>query len=344
MVTMKDIACEAGVSFMTVSNVIHGNNKKVSAETARRVWDIIDKMGYVPNMGARALVSNTTHLIAFAYQAVRSVEERNTMEDPFISELVGALEMELHNAGYDMMISLFDASADVLETARRWNVDGLIVTGAKHTQCQKLLQGLNKPIAFIDGHVNFTEDKPYVNITVDDRNSAKEMVRYLIRQGHRKIAFCSGMGGFLGGPDTERRQGYLEAMQEIGIEVPDDWIIKVGVTQQELESGFSKLMKRLDEFTALFFTADRTAAYMMNYLYDHGIAVPDKISLTGFDDNFYSTLVRPQLTTIHQNNTQKAQMAAKYLLQLIRNEPVSSKIFFLPTELIERTSVRNITR
>jgi len=342
MVTMKDIAREAGVSFMTVSNVIHGNHKKVSEKTAQRVWEIIDKMGYVPNMGARALVSRTTHLIAFAYQAIRSVEARNTMEDPFVSELVGALETEFRAAGYDMILSIFGVSDDVLETAFRWNVDGLIVTGAKQSQCQKLLHGLNKPIAFIDSRLEGSEEKPYVNVTVDDRTSAREMVRYLIEQGHRNIAFCSGMGGYLGGPDTERRQGYLDAMQEAGIEVPEDWVIKVGVTDPELHVGFNELVKRLDDFTALFFTADRTAAYMINYLKDIGIDVPKQVSVTGFDDNFYSTLVRPQLTTIRQNNVQKAQIAAQRLLSLIRKEQITDKTIYLPTRLIVRESVSSI--
>ena len=125
MVTIKEIAREAGVSFTTVSNVIHGNNCRVSPETAERVREIMRKTGYIPNMGARALVSNATKLIAFAYQSYRSLDGINSLQDPFISELVGGLERKIHEEGYDMILSVLDTFENMNDAARRWNVDGM---------------------------------------------------------------------------------------------------------------------------------------------------------------------------------------------------------------------------
>lgn len=142
MVTIKEIAREAGVSFTTVSNVIHGNNCRVSPETAERVREIMRKTGYIPNMGARALVSNATKLIAFAYQSYRSLDGINSLQDPFISELVGGLERKIHEEGYDMILSVLDTFENMNDAARRWNVDGMIVFGASSAQCRDLLKDM----------------------------------------------------------------------------------------------------------------------------------------------------------------------------------------------------------
>ena len=128
MIRVKDIANMVGVSPTTVSNVIHGNTKRVSQETAQKISSILDEVGYIPNMGARLLSQNTSHIIGLVI-GFDYLHGENAMQDPFVSTFVGQISSEIENAGYYMMIIRGDDCRKVAEVASRWNVDGLIVLG-----------------------------------------------------------------------------------------------------------------------------------------------------------------------------------------------------------------------
>lgn len=338
MVTIKDIAREAGVTFTTVSNVIHGNNSRVSPKTAQRVRDVMEQMGYIPNMGARALVNNSTKLIAFAYQSFRSLDGVNSLQDPFISEMVGALERKIHAMGYNMILSILDTFENIIESAKGWNVDGIVVFGATSSQCQKLLEEVKKPVAFIDCQIPDGTEGNYVNITIDDRAAGREMTEYLLESGHRKIGFCSGVSWTVEGPAKLRHLGYLEAMKQRGIDVQEDWSICFGMSDEEWMAGSERVYERLDEFSALFVPGDRMAVFLINYLVDCGVQIPEKISIAGFDDNFYSEIVRPRLTTVHQSATRKSEVAIEQLKKMIQGDLIEKREIYLPVGLVVRES------
>ena len=99
MVTIRDIAQATGVSATTVSNVIHGRNKRVSAETIQSINDAIKELGYVPNMSARSLVSSSSKVIGFVNHVITRTDT-NMMDDPFHSAAIGAIETALRENGY----------------------------------------------------------------------------------------------------------------------------------------------------------------------------------------------------------------------------------------------------
>ena len=142
MIRVKDIANMVGVSPTTVSNVIHGNTKRVSQETAQKISSILDEVGYIPNMGARLLSQNTSHIIGLVI-GFDYLHGENAMQDPFVSTFVGQISSEIENAGYYMMIIRGDDCRKVAEVTSRWNVDGLIVLGwteKSHKTLKKLLK------------------------------------------------------------------------------------------------------------------------------------------------------------------------------------------------------------
>ena len=344
MVTIKEIAREAGVSFTTVSNVIHGNNCRVSPETAERVREIMRKTGYIPNMGARALVSNATKLIAFAYQSYRSLDGINSLQDPFISELVGGLERKIHEEGYDMILSVLDTFENMNDAARRWNVDGMIVFGASSAQCRDLLKDMKKPVAFIDCHVPKDAEGNYVNVTIDDRRAGKEMTEYLLARGHRRIGFVCGVSWEVDGPAQLRWQGYQDAMQQWGVEVSEKWSVSVGTSDETIQAGFAEIYERISCFSALFVPGDKLAAELVNYLTDRGVKIPEQISIASFDDNFYARIVRPRLTTMHQSAARKSEEAGEQLISMIQGKKLTESEIYLPLQLIVRESTAKYSK
>ena len=124
MVTIKDIASVAGVSATTVSNVINGKQGRVSEQTIQKINKAIDELGYVPNMSARSLVSNSSKVIGFINHVVTD-KDSNFMEDPFLSKFIGILERVLRENGYYLMLRTVDTPEQFKAFLRNWHIDGL---------------------------------------------------------------------------------------------------------------------------------------------------------------------------------------------------------------------------
>jgi len=153
MITIKDIADKAGVSPTTVSNVLHGRTEKVSKDTLEYVQKIIEESNYVSNMGAR-LIANYGSRIIGVIMMYGSRNEKNALQDPFFSEIVGALEREIRNSQYYMMLYTSAGVEESLKLALAWNIEGLIVLGAQADDCRRLKENISIPIVFIDCYFN----------------------------------------------------------------------------------------------------------------------------------------------------------------------------------------------
>ena len=121
MVTIEDIAREAGVSTTTVSNVIHGRTNKVSANTVDIITEIIRERGYVPNLSARAIKTRSTKVVALINH-LESRDQEKFMSDPFFMDLTSAVEKSLREQGYFLMIRAISESDELLAFLRNWNV------------------------------------------------------------------------------------------------------------------------------------------------------------------------------------------------------------------------------
>ena len=142
MVTLKDIAKEAGVSVMTVSNIVNGNYTKVSKETTEHVQKIISQMGYVPNASARSLAKSKTNIIAII---MRGEENENPMLNPYYSAMVGAMIRKIQQHGYYAMVNIMKSHQDILQSLRTWNVDGAIFLGLFDDEIEAGMPELPQP-------------------------------------------------------------------------------------------------------------------------------------------------------------------------------------------------------
>lgn len=340
MVTIKDIAREAGVSFTTVSNVIHGNYGHVSQATVQKVRAVMERMQYVPNMSARGLVSRSSRLIALAYgHSDRS--ERTMLEDAFSSALVGAIEREVRAQKYYLLLSAVQDTDDLVQLLNTWNVDGLLAFGLTPRGAQALCAGTQKPLVFIDGAFLPGEGEACVNVGLEDRAAGAEMTRYLMARGHRRIAFCCGRAEELDnpGPARERMLGWEAALRQAGVQPPETWRVALGSTRRERRAGEQRLLERLGDFTALFVASDMLAAEVQNFLLDHGVRVPDRVSVAGFDGNDYAAMVRPTIATMRQDVHEKGVLAVRQLVACIQDGAPLHRRIQLACRLVEGGSV-----
>ena len=338
MIRIKDIADRAGVSPTTVSNVIHGKTGRVSKATVEKINRILKEMEYVPSISARMLANNSSGLIGVALGFMKK-GNASSFEDPFVSAMLGNLEYQIREHGYYMMLGARHEQDDLMQQALGWNFDGMIAMALKEKEIAELSERLGKPLVTIDQYL--PPELGVRSITMDDRGGAYQMSQYLIGKGHKKFLFLSDCDL---GVDHYRWLGVRQAMEEAGIEDIESRHIVIPWNPEQREKAYEEMLPFFKKQTALFFSSDYYALEASNFLQNRGIKVPEEISIAGFDDVTYATLARPKLTTVHQMVDGKARRAVEVLMHLIQDEPVQKDIPPLPTTLVERESVRDLTK
>ncbi|MDF2842025.1 MAG: transcriptional regulator, LacI family [Herbinix sp.] len=336
MSTIKDIASIVGVSATTVSNVIHGKSGRVSAETIERINEAIDRLGYVPNMSARSLVSSSSKVIGMISHLTANTKE-TIVEDPFHSAFIGSIEKTLRENGYYLMLRAVESTSDMVSFLRNWNVDGLFFTGVFEDEFYEALNDLNIPIVLIDSYV---PPSKMCNIGLEDFNGGYTATRYLIDHGHRNIAFASPTIKNRG-VVSERFLGYKKALAEASISFRSEIVFEQELDTETTVALGHELAKRND-ITAVFATADILAAGIMAGIQQSGKKVPDDISVIGFDDINLCRLTSPTLTTIHQDAPYKGKLAVNFLIDLLDRNTLQEREIILPIRLVERNSVKSI--
>ena len=337
MITIKEIADMLDLSTTTVSNVIHGKTGQVSEATVERVRQVLKEYDYVPNISARNLASNQSKIIGVAILNSRKGYV-NYLKDAFISELLGSIERELKERDYYLMMCFLSDTRELIQRVSAWNADGLILFGIMAEDYLEIQKQFKKPQVYIDSYMGDLHLHG-VNIGLDDRRGGYMAGRYLLEHGHRRIGFIAD--NFKGG-DYERYCGFTQALSEAGIIGRESDFIEVEPDEQSLAACYERVYQRRHEFTAFFCASDYYALCLMNFLTDRGVKVPQEISIMGFDDNIYSRMARPAITTIHQDATQKGALAVHHLMRQFDSDEAVSDQVVLPVELVERDTVRRL--
>jgi LacI family transcriptional regulator len=339
MSTIKKIAQKAGVSPTTVANVLHGNTSKVSPTTWIKVQAIIAEEKYAPNMGAIILAHSNSRIIG----VIMFMEPRwneTVLEDPFSSAILGAMEQEMRNNDYFLMLHTTSDEDEIVRLSKAWKLEGLVLVWVPGDICRIISDSIDTPVVFIDCY--FTDsDRTYYNIGLQDEGGGYKVARYLLSMGHRDIAFLANSPLSPGG-DWARFGGCRAAFAESGQVLSENHFLPLPKERREREALYERMVDKDSTYTALVFSADYYAAEAVSFYQDAGVPVPGRISITGFDDNIFARLVRPRLTTIHQESGEKGRLAITLLLRLIRGEPVAEANVRLPVRLEIRDSVRRI--
>lgn len=338
LITIKDIAKEAGVSPTTVSNVIHKKYEHVSAETVKKIEKIIEEKGYVPNMLARSLVKRNSRIIG-VINCLIPTARGSFIQDPFHTVFLGGVEKELSRRGYFIMLRTVNNKDELISLLKNWNLDGVIITGIFEDEFYETFLKTEIPVVLIDSYVD--GDK-FLKVGLEDFKGGYLATKYLIEKGHREILFVSPKikpKGVL----EERLKGYKKALEEFGIPFKEENVYEHGTRVEECIELGRTLSKRKD-FTAIFVTADIMAAGIMSGLIEMGVKIPDEVSIVGFDDLDISLITSPRLTTIHQDVEKKGIIAAKMLVDYLEGKPVKERTVILPVRIVERESVKYIAK
>ena len=338
MVTIKDMAEILGISTTTVSNVIHGKTSQVSQKTVEKVQKLLEEYEYVPNISARNLANNSSGIIGMVIKG-RRYRIDDLIANSFFGNLVSAVEAETRMRGYFMMLYISDDINELMRHVSTWNVDGLIMIGILHDDFARIKSRYKKPAVLVDSYAprNVAD---YVNVGLDDEQACYDMAKYLLDNGHRKMAFLADN---MEGVDYQRYMGFLRAMHDYGLETDEDNLIMIHPGILERKSNMQEIYEKSKNYTAFMCCSDYYAAMLISDFTDRGVKIPEELSFTGFDDDAMSRLVRPKLTTIRQDIREKGRVAVDCLEKLIKGENLEKKNYTLPVEMVFRDSVKKIT-
>ncbi|GAA3854001.1 LacI family DNA-binding transcriptional regulator [Tessaracoccus defluvii] len=330
MTTVRDIAAEAGVSAMTVSNVINGRTDKVSVATAERVRSIMARTGYVPNGPATALSTSRSNIVALIHAA----SGRRSQPSPHDSIFLDEVERRVTGTGRFLMIRSADDVAQTSAELRSWRVDGAIVLGAFASEADEVQAQLGLPLVFVD---NYSTSSRISRVGLDDFQGGLLAARELIGAGHRRLALVAP-GVDRPGVIHQRYLGFRAAVAEASLDRNSLELIDCEPFFDPSWELGSALARRQDRPTGLFATADIIAIGLLKGMAEAGVQVPTAASIVGFDDLPEARYVTPSLTTIRQDIPAKAQAAVDALLTLIEGNERPAEVR-LPVTLCRRGSV-----
>ena len=334
MIRLQDIADMAGVSRTTVSNVINGNTKRVSQETIDKITRILKEQNYVPHMGSVMLSGHGSRIIGVVL-GFATAHGMQSLQDSFVGELIGTIQTEAERKGYFVMLIGGEKIEDVVDMASRWNVEGLIILGYDEERYRQLSRKLSKKMILIDAYPE--GEYTFQNVGVDDYSGGYQVGEYLYSCGYHRALFIAETDK---DSDSRRWNGFKQAMEKQGGFCSKSRLIVVPGEKRQRLSRYEELLPRFLEVKALAFSSDYGAIEAMNYFFDHGIKVPDQISIVGYDDNIYAEFVRPRLTTVHQDIHQKGVISLRRLHRMIEGETLKEMNIKSPVRLIKRESVK----
>ena len=302
-VNIHDVARRARVSIATVSRVVN-RATTVDEDLAKRVWKAVDEVGYVPNSQARTLVSGRSHTLGLIVSEITN---------PFFPELVQEFENLAVAQGYEVMIGSTNYDPERTESLigrmLQRSVDGVAVMtfGIEEEQVHRLVQQ-GFPLVFVDAG----PDLPNIRVLrVNYGEGICEAVRHLAGLGHRRLAFISGPLGMR--TATTRRDAFRQSVKELGLAVPDKYIVEGNHTMEGGRAAMERLTALPELPTAVLCSNDMTAIGALHALDETTYKVPGDISVVGFDDIRLAQFVLPPLTTVQMACRDLASAAVQAL-------------------------------
>jgi len=329
--TIRDIKDQTGLSLATISKYLNGGN--VLPENRIKIEAAIKDLHYEVNEIARGLVTNKTRTIGVLVYSIESL---------FNGTLLKYIGDALRKEGYGLLIC--DSNSDE-ETERKnikflinKKVDGMIVvpvsTGSEVLEYTK---DAGVPVVLLDRTV---ENAGCDCVRIDNRLAAYKAAKKLLEMGHRDIAVISSSREYTG---RERCRGFLEAMQDEGIDISEERIFsKIHSIEHGYES-MKKIIEHNDRPTAVFMTNYEITLGAVMAVNESELNCPDDISMIGFDDLILSHVTNPVMYMVVQPMKEMSEKAVELLLKKISNEKDETPVeIVLPTKMHEGNSIKRL--
>lgn len=300
--TVQDVAREAGVSPSTVSRAL-GDSGYASVEARNRVRAAAARIGYVPDANARSLRNRSSRLVGVLISDLRN---------PFYADLAAGIEQGLRSAGYHMVLVNDDAHPDeemlAVQTFAAMRVAGVIVTPVSVKALESLhRQGVH--LVQADRRISAR----YGDAVLGDNETGAELVtRHLLQLGHRRIALLIDETKWTSG--AGRLSGYHAAHAAAGVPVDQDLIAFTSFEAAAAGATVGRLLDARPDVTAVFACNNVLAEGAFAEFQRRGLRLPEQISLAGYDDVPWMSLVRPAITTVSQHTFDLGRRGAEVLI------------------------------
>jgi LacI family transcriptional regulator len=327
MATIKDVARHANVSVTTVSHVVN-KTRFVSEEGRARVEQAIRDLGYVPSAVARSLQRSATNTLGMLIP---------NSSNPYFAEIVRGIEDRCFGAGYNLLLCNTDdeprRQGMVLQVLAERRVDGLIVVSSgEDPALPALLSGLRIPTVMVDREI---DTLPCDLVETAHMQGALLAVQHLTALGHRRIACIGGPAGVA--TADQRAEGWRLALAGLGL--PTAGLLQPGdFTSEGGYAAMHAILRQTPRPSAVFVANDLMAIGALCAAHECGVAVPDALSLVGFDDIELARFACPPLTTVAQPKQRIAAMAVDMLLERIEGRRQDARKVVLQPELRVRAS------
>jgi len=329
---MEHVARVAGVSKATVSRVL-SNSPRISQKTRTRVLEAVRSLSYEPNYIARSLSKRTTHSIGVVLEDIMN---------PFYTQVAKGIETVLKAGGYTMVLTssgfVCEEELELTRTLLRYKVDGILLTPVEaDSLAVNILKRRGVPFFILNAK---SEDPGISWIDSDNRLGGYMATRYLLGLGHRRFLVLSSnrVQG-----TRDRLEGFKQAVAEKGLSLSDQILLGDAAFR---EDGYRLVGEFIRERgvaalpSAIVAVNDTTAIGAMECLFEHGVRIPQDVSIIGYDDIYLAPITRVPLTTVHQSKFRMGEIAARGLLEMLQRgqAPEEGHHFLIHPKLVVRES------
>jgi len=314
-VTIKDVARETKLAVSTISKYMNGGN--IREENRALIEKVIQRLGYQPNNAARGLRSAKTYTVGLLLDYTGS---------QFSSKMAAHIEYELRKRGYSLILTGHLDDPEKAEEAARFlvneQVDGcIVVTLAGGEQFLKPFKEAGIPLLLLD-RVIAGEEANYDSVMANGASGIYDVIEYLIRKGHKKIAMITGLDrdntGIVAARD--RLRGYERAFEDYAIEINKNYIMGGDFSYQSGYTEMHRLWRQDEKPTALCTANYDMGLGAMVAINELNIKIPEELSFVMFDDFEFSCLNRPRITAVRQPIEEIAEQAAVILTRRMNGD------------------------
>lgn len=333
MARLVDVARAAGVSVGLVSRVLNDDpTTRATDETRRRIREVALALEYQPHHAARALKLARTQTIALVVPILTNV---------IFSELLRGVEDEARELGYTLLLARsesFDAERKMYRLVEEGRVDGFLLQGRDDDSNEALAARIGgAPVVLIN---SVLAGRPG-SVMIDDRAAAKVGMEHLLERGHQQFALINGFG--TSETARRRREGFVQALTAAGLDPAAAPVTEFGYSPGSAYPAVAALFggRSSDQWpTAVLVSNTNAALAALTSLRDHGVRVPQDVSVVALHDAWIADHAWPPLTTVQTPVYQQGRRSLRLLHSALQGEPITDLIVSDPkAELIKRASV-----
>lgn len=322
MVTLKEVAKEAGLTVGTVSRVLN-NRGYISEDARKKVYSAMKKLNYYPNEVARSLQGKNTNTIGLIVPHIRH---------PYFAEMISNIENQAYKRGYRILLcnsqSIEEKEREYIDICTGNRVAGIILCSG--TVSVELFDGIHVPVITMERFL----DNGTAAVECDNRQGGALAAQKLISCGCRHLIHVGNIND-LSMPADQRTEGFREVCEKQGIAFAEVFTEEKQYNSMNYGAMIERALLEHPETDGLFVNSDVIAAHALQICRKLGIQIPAQMKIIGFDDVNVAALTTPQLTTVHQPVREMAEIAVSLLCDAVSGKVVPRRTV-LPVYLVER--------